>query len=1083
MTNISTATRAELRETLRNMRAENLDVSTQLDLIHADIIGMNPVTFEHNGGNTDPDQVTTIRAGRLMVRCLAKNAAKTAAKLRSASRAPARMARRTVRTYPAFKPGMSTAQYINDFAHLNSGFDGVQLLPVDLSALMRPCALYENGALDFDAIEEPIDAPEATESPEMVAIVSELTGATMASIPREKAEELAAMIGTTVQAARQVSELIAIATTAAVIEQASEAAPMATLGEPVQPAVGRAAQNIDTTAQPVANQAESVQVNDATFESAGLKIYKRNVKSGDLVESRWIIQSPENAEREARGERQIGGDLIVGSREDAIKRSEQEAKRYADDKARKSEIDRKENEATAAEEARKAANRGKSIVERRADAALSKEVRDSETGTVMTRAQWVERRVNDGARPSIEMVDKIKPMSRTQFNRASNAEQRAHEAKIKAGGKVPEYSLGDYIVSKAEYDYAQKLIAESATKDQAQSVQVEPPPDECEPDPAPELATVDACSEPEASATTCDASSASNAPSAPQNGRVSSAQHQAPTKPTHDAHGQRIGQRVAGRSGHWCAVMFTDPDGRPSFEFDGPGGLIEALTFATGRERMAALQAMARQADQAAQDTDDQDDQQTEREHRLNAFDAMTATAADVQAMGAEYVAQLLDDLEDINYHTEGLILQALAAGREDLAARARSNLREHLAAGYLTDALRLDRQAISEALRQSTEPDPTHPAGDTPSSDPTSAQGYAPPAPDAHQQTAPVPNLADKVPRAVGADSGPASNPPGATAPSAPAPSAPAPSAPAPDTEASADEPEPEFTRAAPQPFDMLAMIAAGLAPADLVGLGIVYSGDRANPSGCGAITDVQPCSWYKYTVTVTLEDGRQSRLNPVSFTDHLGNRYRTNFKRHGAPYLAELSAARLAVEAADKAAKQAAADEKDRQRRELPQQWPQLKAYDPAGKLSGCTLAAANIRILLKEKFPGIKFSVKTSKFSGGDDINVSWTDGPAQKDVEAIADLFSAGSFDGMEDIYNYRRSVFTDLFGDSKYIFCNRDISPELLAQAIADEWPNPQGRPSVEDYQKARGAFDFIDQKGNRRRIEERLNRMGWNFKS
>ena len=91
--------------------------------------------------------------------------------------------------------------------------------------------------------------------------------------------------------------------------------------------------------------------------------------------------------------------------------------------------------------------------------------------------------------------------------------------------------------------------------------------------------------------------------------------------------------------------------------------------------------------------------------------------------------------------------------------------------------------------------------------------------------------------------------------------------------------------------------------------------------------------------------------------------------------------------------------------------------------------------------------------------------------------------AGSFDGMEDIYNYRRSVFTDLFGDSKYIFCNRDISPELLAQAIADEWPNPQGRPSVEDYQKARGAFDFIDQKGNRRRIEERLNRMGWNFKS
>jgi hypothetical protein len=205
--------------------------------------------------------------------------------------------------------------------------------------------------------------------------------------------------------------------------------------------------------------------------------------------------------------------------------------------------------------------------------------------------------------------------------------------------------------------------------------------------------------------------------------------------------------------------MFTDPDGRPSFEFEGPNGSIGVWNFATGRDRMAALQAMARQADQDAEtDDDDQDDPQTERERRLNAFDAMTATAADVQAIGAEYVALLGEDLEDINHHTEYLILQCLAAGREDLAARARANLREHLAAGYLTDALRLDRQAISEALRQSTEPDPTHPAGDTPSSDPTSAPGYAPPAPDAHQQTAPVPNLADKVPRAVGVDSGPAS-------------------------------------------------------------------------------------------------------------------------------------------------------------------------------------------------------------------------------------------------------------------------------------------------------------------------------------
>ena len=113
MTNISTATRAELRETLRTMRAENLDVSKQLDLIHSDIIGMDPVTLEHNGGNTDPDQVTTIRAGRLMVRCLAKNAARTAAKLRSACRTPSTRQHVGARVFPKFEQGMSTAEYVD----------------------------------------------------------------------------------------------------------------------------------------------------------------------------------------------------------------------------------------------------------------------------------------------------------------------------------------------------------------------------------------------------------------------------------------------------------------------------------------------------------------------------------------------------------------------------------------------------------------------------------------------------------------------------------------------------------------------------------------------------------------------------------------------------------------------------------------------------------------------------------------------------------------------------------------------------------------------------------------------------------
>ena len=925
MTNISTATRAELRETLRAMRAENVDVSTQLDLIHSDIIGMDPVTLEHNGGNTDPDQVTTIRAGRLMMRCLAKNAARTAAKLRSASRAPARRIASVSRSYPKFAPGMSTAEYVKAFADFNNSANPAHVLPYDLSAYRNPCTLYEGNALDFEPIEQPADAPDlAAEALQPVSIVSELTGATMATVPRHVAD--------------QVSELIASATTAAVIEQASEAAPIAT---PDECEAGRELATVDACSESEATATSCDASSAGNAPSAPHVVYSQ-LKPGDAF--RLYPQ-----------------------------------------------------------------------------------------GTVYIKTRGGHRPGRGG------------PLD------------RAYE------GRTVYRWYGD-------------------ERDQAPAVST----------PAPAVHTAPA-----------------------------------PAAPTF--------QTIIGKSGNWCARFRRLPDGDHVLEFSTRPNDWSIYVYKTGRERMAALQAMARQAEQAAQTSNDDE---TDRERRLNAFDAMTATAADVQAMGAEYVAQLLDDLEDINYHTEGLILQALAAGREDLAARARANLREHLAAGYLTDALREDRQAIGEALRQSTKQraykglfalvtkhqarelwNSGEPIGlltykrntpfecDTMNAEykafasfdekvtdaesqlrsgeriyfyaPAEHTGYTPPAPDVHQQTAPVPNLADKVPRAVGADSGPASNPPGATAPSAPAPSAPAPSAPAPDTEASADEPEPEFTRTAPQAFDMLAMIAAGLAPDDFVGLGIVYSGDRANPSGRGAITDVQPCSWYKYTITVTLEDGRQSRLNPVSFTEHLGNRYRTDFKRHGAPYLAELAAARLAVEAADKAAKQAAADDKARQRRELPQQWPQLKAYDPAGKLNGPTLAAHNIRVLLKEQFPKIKFSVKSDRYSGGDAIDIRWTDGPNTKAVEKIADQFKAGSFNGQEDIYEYAHSVFRDLFGDAKYIHCHRDISDALLSQAIAAEYPGTESRPTVEDYRKAQGVFSYQHRdEWHARRIRERLETMG-----
>ncbi len=95
----------------------------------------------------------------------------------------------------------------------------------------------------------------------------------------------------------------------------------------------------------------------------------------------------------------------------------------------------------------------------------------------------------------------------------------------------------------------------------------------------------------------------------------------------------------------------------------------------------------------------------------------------------------------------------------------------------------------------------------------------------------------------------------------------------------------------------------------------------------------------------------------------------------------------------------------------------------------------AAKNIRIELARAFPGVKFSVKSRRFSGGDAIDVSWVDGPVSKQVDEIIDRYSAGSFDGMQDLYEYSRDAWTDAFGDAKYVHSARDYSDKAVASAI------------------------------------------------
>ena len=65
--------------------------------------------------------------------------------------------------------------------------------------------------------------------------------------------------------------------------------------------------------------------------------------------------------------------------------------------------------------------------------------------------------------------------------------------------------------------------------------------------------------------------------------------------------------------------------------------------------------------------------------------------------------------------------------------------------------------------------------------------------------------------------------------------------------------------------------------------------------------------------------------------------------------------------------------------------------------------------IRNELKARFPGVKFSVKSSIFSGGDSVDISYVMEnrfyPTEKTIYSIVNKYQAGTFNGSEDVYEY------------------------------------------------------------------------------
>lgn len=114
-----------------------------------------------------------------------------------------------------------------------------------------------------------------------------------------------------------------------------------------------------------------------------------------------------------------------------------------------------------------------------------------------------------------------------------------------------------------------------------------------------------------------------------------------------------------------------------------------------------------------------------------------------------------------------------------------------------------------------------------------------------------------------------------------------------------------------------------------------------------------------------------------------------------------------------------------------------PELDPVDPK-KYDSLVKASKNIKRELKDAFPKTKFSVRSRSYSGGCSIDINWTDGPTSKEVEKITSKYQEGSFNGMEDIYEYSKTnVWPDVFGGAKFVMWNRSNSKEAYLQAVAE----------------------------------------------
>jgi len=98
--------------------------------------------------------------------------------------------------------------------------------------------------------------------------------------------------------------------------------------------------------------------------------------------------------------------------------------------------------------------------------------------------------------------------------------------------------------------------------------------------------------------------------------------------------------------------------------------------------------------------------------------------------------------------------------------------------------------------------------------------------------------------------------------------------------------------------------------------------------------------------------------------------------------------------------------------------------------GKWLSCGEKRRNLLAVLKHKFPGVKFSVRTRNGSMSDSVTVSYEDGPATGDVEKVVDLFQMTKYNAYEDYHEPTSTAYSVVCGGFSYAFVKRTYSANV-----------------------------------------------------